>query len=197
MRIKTFISAFLLWLPLGFAITCLVGFIYVSFQQTGRQMANDPQIQVAEDAATFLAKENTPAAVVPRTVPVDIARSLSPWIAVYDSNGMPLESSAVLDGAPPRPPVSLFDEKTWIDPKTYHTVAGAETRVTWQPREGLRQAIVLVHAGNGQFVVSGRSLRDTEDRVAIFGGNALIAWLVTMVSSLFLAGVYIFLKNRF
>lgn len=193
---KTFAFAFLAWLPLGFAITCLIGFTYVSYQQTGRQMANDPQIRMAEDGALMLAKDNTPAAIVPRGTLIDIGKSIAPWIAVYDSKGLPLESSAFLDNAPPQPPIALFDESTWIGPKTYHTPAGNETRVTWQPRENVRQAIVLVHAANGEFVVSGRSLRDTEGRVAVFGVNSLIAWFVTVVGSLFFALVYAFFKTR-
>lgn len=184
---RRLITAFLFWLPLGCAITGLSAFVYLSFQQTGRQMANDPQIEMAEDAAVMLAKGSAPAEVVPPGIPIDMATSIAPWVAVYDAEGTPLRSSAALDAASPQPPLGLFDPATWIDPKTYDTPAGPETRVTWQPREGIRQALVLVQAANGQFVVSGRSLRDTEDRVGIFGINALIVWFVTIAASLFLA----------
>ena len=46
-----FVRVFLKWLPLGVAVTLVCALIYATVQQNYRQSANDPQIQMAEDAA--------------------------------------------------------------------------------------------------------------------------------------------------
>jgi hypothetical protein len=186
MHIKKFLTAFLLWLPLGFAITMLVAFTYLSFQQSGRQMANDPQIQMAEDAARALENGSDAISIVPNKT-LELRESIAPFIMVFDAQGDFVLGDATLGGQTPTFPAGLLDERTWIDPKTYHQQVGDETRITWQPEAAVREALVIVHAKSGQFVAVGRSLRDTEDRVWIFSVNTFIAWFVMMVGSLFLA----------
>jgi hypothetical protein len=44
------------WLPIVVVITALSGLVYVAVQQALRQDANDPQIQMAQDAAETLAR---------------------------------------------------------------------------------------------------------------------------------------------
>src|SRR5438552_8487263 len=81
------------WLPLAVAVTVLSLLIYAAVQQAHRSAANDPQNQLAEDAARALAAGATPAAVVgPGTV--DIAASLAPWVMVVDGSNHVLASSA-------------------------------------------------------------------------------------------------------
>jgi hypothetical protein len=45
------------WLPLAAAVTMLSGLVYIAVQQNMRIGANDPQIQLAEDAARALAAQ--------------------------------------------------------------------------------------------------------------------------------------------
>src|SRR5690348_3821333 len=107
-------NALLSWLPLAAAITGLSMLIYASVQQNYRQSLNDPQIQVAEDTAFALSHgagiENTLWKELPMQTStssrsyIDIATSLSPWIAYYAENGTPLESTGLLDGALPDVP---------------------------------------------------------------------------------------------
>ncbi|HET7225238.1 MAG TPA: hypothetical protein VFK69_05925, partial [Candidatus Eisenbacteria bacterium] len=52
-------------LPVLVALTALCGLTYVSVQQSHRQTANDPQLQLAGDAARALAAGAAPQAVVP------------------------------------------------------------------------------------------------------------------------------------
>lgn len=184
---KLLVRAFVLWLPLVVAITGAFGFAFVAVQQSCRQSANDPQIQTAETAAVSLARDYTPANVVQRgEALINIATSLTPWITVYDASGTPLESSAVLDGAPPRLPAGLFDTNTWVPHKIWHAPSGLETRVTWQPRSGVRQAVVLVSfkTPNGVgWVAVGRSMRLTEERIINLTILAAIAWSFTALAS--------------
>lgn len=183
--------AFGVWVPIAVVITGVFAFGYWAVQQNYRQSLNDPQIQMAEDAAVYLANDYTPAALVPRGVsPVDIATSLAPWIAVYDASGTPLESGAVLDGSPPRLPTGVFDTSTWrkfIIGHHLNTAPQNEDRFSWQPRADVRQAIVLVsfNAPHGiGFVAAGRNMREVEAREAALAGGATALWGMTMLASL-------------
>ena len=117
---------------------------------------------MAEDGAALLENGDVPADLVPpqRQPTVNIATSLAPWIAVYDSNGTPLESSGVLDGKPPAPPQGIFDLAKAQGSNLPHN--------TWQPRDGVRVALVVVPVTSGHsagyFVAAGRNMREVEDR---------------------------------
>lgn len=184
---KMFVRALVFWLPLVVALTGVFGFSYLAVQQNYRQSLNDPQIQMAEDAAASLASDYTPANVVPRGVPlINIATDLAPWIVVYDASGTPLESTAFLDNTPPRLPAGLFKPDEWVPQKMFTAPTGLETRVTWQPRPDVRQAVVLVQFqtphGVG-YVAVGRSMKTVKDRIINLTELVAIAWSVTALAS--------------
>jgi len=187
---KFLIRVFISWLPLALAITGLCLLISLTVQQNYRQSLNDPQIQMAEDAAAYLAKDYTPAAVVPRGTMVDLRQSLAPWIAVYDASGMPLESSGVLDGAPPQMPPGVFEDTAKGLPLIvgHHLtsdIPAGENRLSWQPRPDVRQAIVIVQIpGSKGFVVAGRNMREVENREGDLSTTVLLAWLVLLAATL-------------
>ncbi len=136
-------------------VTGLSGLIYAAVQQDLRQSANDPQIQMAEDAATKLTDGVQVQTVVPPEK-VNIADSLAPYMMVFDATGNPIASSALLDGRTPKIPSSVFDGVR----------KNGEDRFTWQPQLGVRSAVVVTqfrgpHPG---FVLAGRSLREVEIR---------------------------------
>jgi hypothetical protein len=178
-------QAAVFWLYSAAVATALAGLIYITVQQNYRTNANDPQIALAEDAAASLSAGNVPASVVLRGAPlVDIASSLSPWIAVYDSSGMPLEASGQLDNTPPKLPAGVFDlsAPTHVDDPVWKN---NEYRFTWQPRSGVRQAVVLVKAaGSNYFVAAGRSLREVEDRESKLTQMVALGWLTTLAKAL-------------
>jgi hypothetical protein len=180
----TIFEPVLWWLYSAIAVTGLCGILYVSVQQSFRQNLDDPQIQIAEDAAQALEVGELPAAVVPRTPPVDLRDSLSSWVAVYDSSRKPLESSGVLDNAPPVPPEGTFNSSTWTASKTYVIPFGKETRFTWQAAPDVRQATVLIvldkSAGSAKYIAVGRNMREIESRITDVGDKIFIAWLVIL-----------------
>ncbi len=155
------------WVPLALGIVVLSGTMYGIGQQILRQGANDPQLQMARDAAAALENGAVPASVVQRGVSVNLNESLAPFISVYDDAGVSLESTGVLDGKPPVPPKGVFD----------YTRTHGEDRITWQPASGVRLAIVVVRYEGTRpgFVIAGRSLAEVEHRsrhvyfVAAFG----------------------------
>jgi len=140
------------WLPLAVATAGLSMLVYLTAQQSLRQGANDPQIQMAEDAAQTLNAGGTAGSVLP-TDKVEIANSLAPFMMIFDNSGNVLGSSASLHGAVPSYPSSILD----------YTRQNGEDRGTWQPEAGVRMATVAVRYNNG-VVMAGRSLREVEIR---------------------------------
>jgi len=87
--------------------------------------------------------------------------------------GRPVVSSGTLDGKPPTLPRGVF----------VHTAKAGEDRVTWQPRPGVRQAVVVrrIEGSSGGFAVAGRSLREVENRVSDLDAEVGIALVFTLV----------------
>lgn len=82
-------------LGLFVAITIVFMTSYALVQQNYRMSANDPQIQMAEDAAAALNKGRNIQSVV-LLDNVDISKSLGVFLAVYDDSGKPVMSSGYL-----------------------------------------------------------------------------------------------------
>jgi hypothetical protein len=107
---------------------------------------------------------------------VDLARSLAPYLIVFDEAGQPLASSAELDGQVPPLPTGVLDRARAV----------GEHRVTWQPRPDVRSAAVIVHHAGPRpgFVLVGRSLREVERRVDGLTLMVGLAWAATLAGSL-------------
>ncbi len=173
------------WLPLAAALTLMAGLVYLAVQQSYRMGANDPQIQMAEDGASSLASGQTAQSIVPAGT-VDIARSLAPYLIVFDPDGKVLASNAVLRGQTPSLPAGVLD----------YTRQHGEDRISWQPEPGVRSAVVIVAASGGQagFVMAGRSMREVQNRIDQFGVIAFGAWVVSMVATLGLVAFFEILR---
>jgi len=168
--------AILVFLPLAVVATGLAGLVYLVAQQDGRWLANEPQVQLAEDAAARLDAGGTPGDQV-GPAPVDIARSLAPFVVVYGTAGTILATDGTLDGQPPAVPAGVLASAR----------ATGRDAVTWQPRPGVRIATVTV-AWNGGTVLAGRSLRLVEehaDSLEVIVGSG---WLATLMALAVAAG---------
>lgn len=172
------------WIPLAAAITMISAVIYITVQQDIRIGSNDPQIQMAEDAAQAFAEKQPLETILPARK-VEISQSLAPYMIVFDATGTPLGSNAVLHGSVPEFPKSVLD----------YTRQNGEDRVTWQPEPGVRSAVVIVPIASGQggFVLAGRSLREAEKRVNLLSSQVAAGWLGTLLASLALIFVLEFL----
>ena len=164
-------NIFRLWLPAAVIITLLSGLTYTVAQQILRMSANDPQIQLAEDAANALTNGAPPEAVLPASK-VDIATGLAPYVVVFDNAGKAIASSGMLHNQFPTLPSGVFDA----------TREHGENRITWQPEPGVRSAIVVTRYGGAHpgFVMAGRSLRESEaraDQLLLLAGAAGVAIL--------------------
>ena len=163
------------WVTLGALATAFCLTLYVVAQQTWRAAANDPQIQLARDAAAALAAGRPVDAVVPRET-VDMERSLAPFLIVFDAGGRVLAASGSLRGNAPGVPQGVLE----------YVRERGEDRITWRPIGGVRIASVIVaYSGSQQgFVLAGRSLEETENRIAQFGSLITLAWAATLVGLL-------------
>jgi hypothetical protein len=158
--------AVLVWVPLAVALTGLSGVVYASVQQDLRQGANDPQIQMAEDAAASLNAGASPGSLVPNQ-PVELSTSLQTYLMVFDRSNQLVASSAMLHGQQPPFPTSVLANTR------------GQNRITWQPEVRVRSAVVVQPWRDG-FVVVGRSLRLTEEREQQTLLIASLAWAVTL-----------------
>ncbi|BCL77819.1 hypothetical protein ccbrp13_02840 [Ktedonobacteria bacterium brp13] len=167
------------WILLAILITGIAWLPYLLVQQDLRQEANDPQIQLAEDSAASLNAGQTPQQIVAAATTsnagskVDIAKSLVPYIVIYDTTGKPVASSASLNGQDPSIPAGIFADVR----------KNGEDRISWQPPSDVRSAIIVTQYKDG-FVMAGRSLREVEKREDNIEQFTLIAWLVLLVVAL-------------
>lgn len=167
------------WLPLAFTATAVSGLLYLTVQQNYRQSLDDPQIEMVRNMALALEGGMQPVDVVPRQ-DFDAGKSLTMFVAVYGSNGAPLEASAHIDGAPPKPPIGVFDNARTT----------GENRVTWQPNLGTRIALVVrpVKGGSGWYVAAGRNMEEVEARIAnttkIIGSGLLVILITSFILEL-------------
>ena len=163
-------AAFATFLPLAVLATLLAGLVYGIAQQGLRSGANDPQLQLAQDAARALDAGGDPAGVV-GPGKVDVAVSLAPFVVVFDPAGRVLASSGGLDGADPVPPAGVLE----------HATGDAPNVVTWQPRAGVRVATVTARWGDGS-VMAGRSLREVERREDQALQLVAVGWACTLAA---------------
>lgn len=159
------------YLSVMIIITIIMGLFYVSVQQVHRTMANDPQIQLAQDLRTKLAKGASPASLI-STDSIDLNYSLGTFTEAFDSFGKPVSSTGFIDGKMPVPPSGVFD----------FVRTNGEQCITWQPRKNIRLATVVVRAGQNpvQYLLVGRSLREVEDRVSKLSVMVGLCWILCL-----------------
>jgi hypothetical protein len=160
------------WIPFAVLVTAFCALAYLIAQQNLRQGANDPQIQMAEDGAAALDAGATIGSVVPKEQ-AEFSKSLVPFMVVYDASGKAVASSGVLDGQMPDYPVGALEASK----------QSGENRVTWQPRDGVRIASVVVPFKQG-YVMAGRNMREVEAGVSQTGALVAAAWVATMAAVL-------------
>ncbi|SRR5260221_6738319 len=153
--------------------------IYGAVQQDLRQSANDPQTELAENAAAYLTSNSAFGAgnssQLNLTNKVNLGTSLSTFIGVYDNNLKLFVTNAMLNNQDAIIPEGVLQT----------AVNDGRNTVTWQPQPGLRFAVVAVSFekdGKKWVAVSGRSLRLVEERIDRIGLMLLIGYLLTLVA---------------
>lgn len=163
-----------IWLPLAVLSTIFCGLVYVTVQQSYRQSANDPQIQIAQDTVLAINSGFSPKDAVFRNK-IDISKSLAPYIIIYDESGKPIVSGAILDNKTPNPPKNALDFAKKV----------GENRFTWEPKNGVKSAVVLAYYKGKEsgFVLAGRSLREVEKREKLLAASIGVAYILSLGST--------------
>ncbi|MEP6926864.1 MAG: hypothetical protein ABI834_04470 [Ginsengibacter sp.] len=168
-------------------ITAVFGVMYGAVQQTYRSGANDPQIQIARDINARLHQGKSVESFLVDTI--DITQSLSTFVALYDANGKPIRSSGYLDGKMIQLPAGVFD----------FAKSHGEHQVTWQPRQDVRMAMVIVSSNASPVgsVASGRSLLEVEVREHNLVTMIFFGWIACIALVLLHAVIGFYKKNKY
>lgn len=180
-------------------ITAVMLLIYACVQQSYRSAANDPQLQIARDLGNALSRGKINEQFF-RTDTIDIAQSLAVFAELFDANGKALQSTGFLDGKLPQPPAGIFE----------FTRANMENILTWQPRPGVRMAMVFEkiktpgaalvpkeELESKGFVAAGRSLTETEIRESNLIRMIIMAWIACLSVLLVHLSVQVYYRKEF
>jgi hypothetical protein len=160
---------------------------YAVMHLTIRHSANQPQRQMADDAARMYSiADRVTVTGAPR---VELSHSLEPFTIAYDENGKVINSDAALNGVVPAPPAGVF-----ACARQY-----GSNELTWQPRRDVRLAIVVRHftgAHYSGFVLVGRSLATAEQGEMIARWAALMGWIAIVVLLTLSASFFSWMEGR-
>ena len=136
------------WLVGLVVVTLLIGSTYLSLQRLGRQADDDVPAGLA------LSQLNSPdPQVLKADTPIDLTQGPETFVNVYRGDGTPLTGSGTLSGSVPRLPQGVIES----------ALQTGQDRVTWQPQQGVRYAIVARATGD-TVVVAGQNLQPSESR---------------------------------
>lgn len=170
------ISSFITWLPFSVVIVITYGILYVAVQQYIRQSTDEPLVQQIIDAKDKLASGDAPAHITGALPAVNMSKSLTTFVVLYDAEGKPLYSSVSLHGNIPAPPTGVLTS----------ALSSGENRLTWQPEPSARSAIVVqpcTIAGRPGYILAGRSLREVEHREAFLRTQIAVGIIITLITS--------------
>ena len=160
------------FIVLAVMVTLISGTIYVSVQQVYRNDANDPQVEAVEKIIELLNQGAPAEAITAQSSPVDMSKSLSLFIIIYDKDGKEIASSANLNNNSPTLPSGVMD---YVKTRNEH-------RFTWQPEKGVRAAVVMGKIENdGGYVLAGRSLMEVEKSIGELAKIVGFSWLILLL----------------
>lgn len=142
-------------------------------QQSTRLSANDIPLALSQTVKNELQSGSSPNDVI-TTQMVNLAANTNPFIIVTDDSKHVLASTATLNGQTPLPPKGVFE----------YTDTHGTDHFTWQPASKVRLATRVVTYSDKDhdsgFIITGQSLQPYEDRINVYGGLALAAWLAAL-----------------
>lgn len=168
-----------------FVITVMFLAAFIFAQQMLRRTADERPRQLVSEMSLMFIQGVSPT-ILDTQVPVPIGESTEPYEIAFDKNGEPIAGNGELHGKWPHLPPGVFT----------HAQAIPEHRFTWQPEQGIREAVTLKYLTGDHpvvYVLAGQSLRPTETRVMKFGILIILSWMTTI--SLMLITAH-FIKKR-
>lgn len=158
-------------------VSVIFGTVHVAVQGSYRANANDPQVEVTGQV-TDVINQNVPLdAIVSDAEQIDMSKSLSLFVMIFDNDKKLAGASAVLDGQPPVPPAGTFDVAK----------SKGQDRFTWEPKKGVRVAAVLKYVDGKGYVLAGRSLKEIEMREQDLMKLIATGWAISVLLVLILS----------
>ncbi|HLX92239.1 MAG TPA: hypothetical protein VKR32_11175 [Puia sp.] len=167
-------------------ITVLCLLIYAAVQQEYRRGANDPQVMLASEIKDRLEHAQPIDELFPKDT-IDLSRSTEVFVTLYDSRQNPLRTSGFLDGKYPEFPAGVLESVS----------REGEDRISWQPRGGVRMAMVILRVRHPSivYVAVGRSLREVETREGDLLFMVFVGWIACMGLLAILVSIQIISKR--
>lgn len=175
------------WLPFAATVTLMSILIYAVTQQNYRLTANDPQTEMAEDAATALNNGADPKSIIASGPVAEMSKSFSPFVVIYDKAGNMAAGNVTLNGKPLTLPAGVLD---------YIQKNGSDM-VSWQPQPDVRDAMVGIRAAKGYTVIAGRSLHKVEERINKLGQQVLFGWFVSLIGLLIIVAMRDWITGKY
>jgi hypothetical protein len=179
---RIFYKSVVNWVPLGVAIVFTFGAVYLALQQSYRTNANDPQVQIAQDLVNNIAAGED-ASSLNQSPKIDIGKSLSTFVIVYNKDKQIIANTATLGKNTPAPPKEVLNEIGKKKNYLGQSQDPYENRFTWQPQKGVRLAVVIAK-GENSYVLVGRNLREVENRIANLTITLGLIMVLTLITSL-------------
>ncbi len=154
-------------IPLAVVGSIILAITYIQDQQTLRMLANEPQTYLAQDASLRVLAGGKPEGFA-NAIPIE--SDTAPYLLFFNSMGTAVAGSGLFHNVPPTLPQGVLEAAK---------KAGVN-RITWQPEAGIRQALVIIPAGD-YFVASGRSLKYTEEQELALAKRAVLGWIAMIV----------------
>jgi hypothetical protein len=177
-------SFFRIWCALFFPLivlgTLVLLIMYVNDQQNIRLGANEPQEWMAHDAAVKIASGVSPLQAV-LGAPVMVMSEEAPYLIAYNAEGSTTAATGQFVGK-----VSVLPRGVLEYARDHGT-----HRLTWEPEQGIRHAIVVVPIDSGRlgYVLSGRSLSYAQVEEQLLSERTVFGWIVLLFMSI-LASVF-------
>lgn len=181
---KTVKNLFIFWIIVMFLVTFTCSLVYIAVQQSLRLGANEQLMQLAIETSIKLQEGLSVKNAIPADK-VDISKSLSTFVMIYDNNKNLVAASGMMGSSEPVYPKGVL---SYVDQK-------GEDRVTWQPQTGFRFATVAIKYSNG-YIVAARSLHETEKLIGMIERLIIFAWLACAAFSALAFGVIYFLMKK-
>lgn len=175
------------FLPFAVLVTFLSGLILVVTHNEIRQAANNPQIEIAENAIDLIFSGVQPYTLY-ASRPIDIEKRLSTFQEIYNDKGDVIGSNGRLDGQNPQIPQGVLE---------YARTHG-ENRLTWEPKPGVRLATVVMRFASSTststagFVLAARNMREIENRQKDLIIEVVVGWVITLLGT----GLIIYWINK-
>ncbi|MBP6858294.1 MAG: hypothetical protein KBC33_00465 [Candidatus Pacebacteria bacterium] len=162
--IRTFIR---LLFPSILVSTVIMGTGFVVSQHMIRTATDDSLVGVAQHVVDALVQSGS------YDIPteyhnLEIDMSINPFVIVFDSSNEIRFTTGYIDRRTPVPPLTVFDRVR----------DGREYRFSWEPAPGVRIAAIAVRfdGESSGFVLVGKSLTETEERIDDIATMYMIGW---------------------